>query len=108
MVEKRAVTDKLDITVTIGEEAEVTPELRAALVELAEALYEETLAEQEVQAFRLGIGDMGLDPAGSGDSFISCGWLWDECWGYDGGHCRWFSRKDKPIPGSCDIYAIKK
>ena len=107
MTELRAALDGCEVTVRYDAPDDLTDEARAILAELAEAMYEQFSAEQEVAgfAFGMGLGDLAsIAPTISG--------VRQSCWGFDAntGHCTWNSSSDAPIdqPSSCTIHTVSK
>lgn len=107
--ELRAVTEDLEVVIRFDDFESVSPSLKEALAELADALVAEqtaTAGEDEVQGFGLEIGSMGLSARGvsTGDS--------ESCWGFTfGGHCYWYSGRKTDEPGtrttSCTIHSVR-
>lgn len=103
MGELTAALPDCEVVVRFDDSEALTPDLRAALSELADAMYAEQVADHdaEVAGFSLTLGSLGLQTSPlslrSGDS----------CWGYtEGGHCTWYSGGVGPT--SCTIHSMKK
>ncbi|MCB0998998.1 MAG: hypothetical protein R2713_17340 [Ilumatobacteraceae bacterium] len=108
MAELRAAIEGCDVRVELPEQPQLGDDLRAALIEVAEAMHEtmteRARAESEVEGFSLGIGDLGLRAA-KGPEVMGV----SSCWGYYNGSCAWYTRDDSgQRPGGCGIYAVNK
>ena len=110
--ELRAAVDGLEVVVRFRDDEAVTPALRAALAELADAMHAEQLAaagdHAEVAGFGLQVGALGLESRNLERGSTG---VWDSCWGYQvGGHCSWYSGRtsDTGGPTSCTIHSISK
>ncbi len=113
MGELRAAIDGFGVRVTFDDPDELSPPLRAALIELADAMYEQQAQGAEVEGFgfdRLVIGDL-LNPTGK---FVPVPIRNRSCWGYDTGegHCTWNSDTEgstvEPELKSCTIHSTTK
>ena len=101
-----ASVEGLTVSVEAEDVEEMSPRLRAALAELADAMVEDhASANEEVAGFGLGIGSLGLSAMPSSTLGAK------DCWGFstDGGpSCTWYSHgPDDSPPDSCTIYSVK-
>ncbi len=104
MGELIAAVPGCEVVVRFSDGDALSPALRDALAELADAMYAEQVAaddEAEVAGFSLTVGSLGL---GMSTPSLRSG---DSCWGYtDGGHCTWYSGGLGPT--SCTIHSVTK
>lgn len=104
--ELRASVPGCDVVARIDPER-LRPRLRAALIEVAEAMHAESTSpseyEDEVSGYALAVGSLGLE---SGTITASKD---ESCWFYDSGHCGWYSGPLEKDGGasSCRIHTWK-
>jgi hypothetical protein len=101
--ELRAAVEGCEVVVRFTDGHAMSPALRAALAELADAMYaEQAMArDEEVSGFNLAVGSLGL--SSTSPSYVTGE---ESCWGYTvGEHCWWY-RGPRDRPGSCSIHSF--
>lgn len=104
--ELRAATPELEVVIRFDDPDTMSPALKEALAELADALAAEAPGnpDDEVTGFSLEVGTLGL--ATRPITQIRDG---DSCWGYTHGeHCWWFSGGWDGSVDTCTIFSIRK